>query len=143
MSLYIATNTGALTAQAALASVNRDINVSIERLSTGRRVNSASDDPAGVSIASRLTSEIRGTKQAIRNAMDAQSMLNTAEGAYSEVENLFQRMRELAIQAVNDNNSAADRTALNTEFRALHDEIDSINDATSWAGQSLLSAYVR
>ena len=131
MSLSIATNTGALMAQAALASVNRDINVSIERLSTGRR------------IASRLTSEIRGIKQAIRNAMDAQSMLNTAEGAYSEVENLFQRMRELAIQAVNDTNSAADRTALNTEFRALHDEIDSINDTTSWAGQSLLSAYVR
>ena len=112
-------------------------------MSTGRLINSASDDPAGVSIASRLTSEIRGIKQAIRNAMDAQSMLNTAEGAYSEVENLFQRMRELAIQAVNDTNSAADRTTLNTEFRALHDEIDSINDATSWAGQSLLSAYVR
>ena len=93
MALTVATNTGALMAQAAASSVNKEMEISMERLSTGKRINGASDDAAGVAIASRLTSEIRGTNQAIRNAMDAQAMVDTAEGALDEVVNIMQRMR--------------------------------------------------
>ena len=85
---------------------------SMERLSTGKRINSASDDAAGVAIASRLTSEIKGTNQAIRNAMDAQALIDTAEGAHLEVSNLLQRMREIAVQSSNDTNDANDRLAV-------------------------------
>jgi flagellin len=140
MALSVATNTGALMAQAAASSVNRDMETSMERLSTGKRINSASDDAAGVAIASRLESEVRGTDQAIRNAMDAQAMIDTAEGAQIEVVNLLQRMRELAVQAINDTNSTADRTALNTEYQALEAEIDRIGDVTTWAGTKLMDA---
>ena len=85
MALTVATNTGALMAQAAASSVNKDMEVSMERLSTGKRINAAADDAAGVAIASRLTAEIRGTNQAIRNAMDAQALIDTAEGAHVEM----------------------------------------------------------
>ncbi|MBT7416643.1 MAG: flagellin FliC, partial [Rhodobacteraceae bacterium] len=91
MALTVATNTGALMAQAAASSVNKEMELSMERLSTGKRINGASDDAAGVAIASRLSSEVRGTNQAIRNAMDAQSMIDTAEGAHNEIENILQR----------------------------------------------------
>jgi flagellin len=140
MALSVATNTGALMAQAAASSVNRDMETSMERLSTGKRINSASDDAAGVAIASRLESEVRGTDQAIRNAMDAQAMIDTAEGAQIEVVNLLQRMRELAVQAINDTNSSADRTALDTEFQALEAEIVRIGSVTKWAGTDLLGS---
>ena len=140
MALSVATNTGALMAKAAASSVNKEMEVSMERLSTGKRINSASDDAAGVAIASRLTSEVRGTNQAIRNAMDGQAMIDTAEGAQLEVVNLLQRMRELAVQAKNDTNSVADRTALNTEYQALETEIDRIGSVTSWAGTNLLNS---
>jgi flagellin len=139
MALTVATNTGALMAQAAASSVNKEMEVSMERLSTGKRINGASDDAAGVAIASRLSSEVRGTNQAIRNAMDAQSMIDTAEGAHNEIENILQRMRELAVQAANDTNDANDRTALKTEFDELVVEIDRIADVTTWAGQNLLT----
>ena len=89
MALTVATNTGALMAQAAASSVNKEMEISMERLSTGKRINGASDDAAGVAIASRLTSEITGTNQAIRNAMDGQALIDTAEGAHAEVENLL------------------------------------------------------
>jgi flagellin len=112
---------------------------SMERLSTGKRINSASDDAAGVAIASRLTSEIRGTNQAIRNAQDGQALINTAEGAHKEVENILQRMRELATQAANDTNDSVDRTNLQAEMSALTTEIDRIAEATTWAGQKLLT----
>ncbi|MBT6342906.1 MAG: flagellin, partial [Tateyamaria sp.] len=125
-------------AQAAASSVNKEMEMSMERLSTGKRINSASDDAAGIAIASRLTSEIRGTNQAIRNAMDAQSLIDTAEGAHAEVENILQRMRELAVQASNDTNATADRSMLQEEFDQLHDEINRISAATTWAGQNLL-----
>jgi len=138
MALTVATNTGALMAQAAASSVNKEMEISMERLSTGKRINSAADDAAGVAIASRLTSEIRGTNQAIRNAMDGQALIDTAEGAHVEVVNLLQRMRELAVQAINDTNSAADRTSLDNEFDALASEINRIGATTSWAGISLL-----
>ena len=88
MALTVATNTGALMAQAAASSVNKSMELSMERLSTGKRINAASDDAAGVAIASRLTADITGTNQAIRNAMDAQGLIDTAEGAHKEVSNL-------------------------------------------------------
>ena len=125
-------------AQAAASSVNKEMETSMERLSTGKRINSAADDAAGVAIASRLTSEIRGTNQAIRNAMDGQALIDTAEGAHEEVTNILQRMRELAVQAANDTNSSADRTSLQLEMTALTTEIDRIAASTKWAGKSLL-----
>ncbi|MEN8891811.1 MAG: flagellin, partial [Planktotalea arctica] len=139
MSLAIGTNTGALMAAAAATSVNRDMETSMERLSTGKRINSAADDAAGVAIASRLGSEIRGTNQAIRNAQDGQALIDTAEGAHKEIENILQRMREVAVQAANDTNSASDRTNLQSELDQLTDEIDRISAVTTWAGQDLLS----
>jgi flagellin len=139
MALTVATNTGALMAQAAASSVNREMETSMERLSTGKRINSASDDAAGVAIASRLTSEIRGTNQAIRNALDGQAMIDTAEGAHKEVENILQRMRELAVQASNDTNDATDRANLQIEMDQLIKEIDRVSSATKWAGQDLLN----
>jgi flagellin len=139
MALTVATNTGALMAQAAASSVNKEMEISMERLSSGKRINSASDDAAGVSIASRLTAEIRGTNQAIRNAMDGQAMIDTAEGAHIEITNLLQRMREIAVQAANDTNDATDRNNLETEYNALTDEIDRIATVTSWAGKALLN----
>ena len=138
MALTVATNTGALMAQAAASSVNKSMETSMARLSTGQRINSASDDAAGVAIASRLSSEIRGTEQAIRNAMDGQAMIDTAEGAHQEVTNLLQRMRELAVQSANDTNSTADRAALDVEYQALEAEIDRIGVTSSWAGTKLL-----
>ena len=138
MALSVATNTGALMAQAAASSVNKGMETSMARLSTGQRINSAADDAAGVAIASRMSSEIRGTEQAIRNAMDGQAMIDTAEGAHKEVTNLLQRMRELAVQSANDTNSTADRTALDTEYQALEAEIDRIGVTSSWAGTKLL-----
>jgi flagellin len=121
-------------AQAAASSVNKEMEISMERLSTGKRINGASDDAAGVAIASRLTSEIRGTNQAIRNAMDAQAMVDTAEGALDEVVNIMQRMRELAVQASNHTNNSTDLANLNTEYQAMAAELTRIEDSTTWAG---------
>lgn len=140
MALSVATNTGALMAQAAASSVNKEMEVSMERLSTGKRINGASDDAAGVAIASRLSSEIRGTNQAIKNAMDAQAMIDTAEGAHEEIEVILQRMRELAVQAANDTNNSGDRANLQAEATQLSTEIDRIAETTTWAGQNLLDA---
>jgi len=138
MALTVATNTGALMAQAAASSVNKEMEISMERLSTGKRINSASDDAAGVAIASRLTAEIKGTNQAIRNAMDGQAMIDTAEGAMVEMENILQRMRELAVQSANGSNNSTDRANLNTELSALNDELNRIVDTTKWGGMTLL-----
>merc|ERR1712185_330418 len=88
----------------------------MERLSTGIRINSAKDDAAGLAISSKMTSQIRGLNQAVRNANDAISMIQVAEGAMKEVTNMFQRMRELAIQAISDSNTSSDRAALNNEI---------------------------
>jgi flagellin len=139
MVLSVGTNTGALMAQAAASSVNKSMESSMERLATGKRINSASDDAAGVAIASRLTSEIKGTNQAIRNAMDGQALLDTAEGAHIEIENILQRMREISVQSRNDTNNSADRANLQLEMDALTNEIDRIANSTSWAGQKLLT----
>ena len=138
MALTVATNTGALMAQAAASSVNKEMELSMERLSTGKRINGASDDAAGVAIASRLSSEIKGTNQAIRNAMDGQALIDTAEGAHQEIETILQRMRELAVQAANGTNDANDRNNLQSEMDQLRTEIDRIAQTTSWAGQGLM-----
>ena len=140
MALAIATNNAALNAAAAASSVNRDMETSMARLSTGKRINSASDDAAGVAIASRLTSEIRGTDQAIRNAVDGQALIDTAEGGHNEIENILQRMREVSVQAANDTNDANDRSNLQAEMTALITEIDRIASVTTWAGQSLMGS---
>jgi flagellin len=137
VALALTTNNAALNAAASVSSVNREIEKSIARLSSGKRINSASDDAAGVAISSRLTAEVRGTNQAIRNALDAQALIDTAEGAHVEVENLLQRARELLIQGVSDTNSANDRVNLSKEISAVFDEIERIKGATSWAGQNL------
>ena len=139
MALTVATNNGSLTAQAAASSVNREMSIAMERLSTGKRINAASDDAAGVAIASRLSAEITGTNMAIRNAMDGQAMIDTAEGAHIEVTNILQRMRELAVQSANDTNSAVDRSNLQTEISQLSTELDRIAQVTSWAGKALLN----
>ena len=138
MALNINTNIGALGAAAAATSVNKSMETAMERLSSGLRINTAADDAAGSAIVSRLTSEIRGTNQAIRNAMDAQALIDTAEGAHIEVTNILQRMRELAVQAANDTNSSDDRSSLAAEMTALTAEIDRIANVTSWAGVELL-----
>jgi flagellin len=139
MPLTIGTNSGALWAYAAVASHQRGMETAMARLASGKRINSAADDPAGVAIASRLNSEIRGTNQAIRNALDGQALLDTAEGAHKEVENILQRMREIAVQAANDTNNSQDRANLAEEIKALSTEIDRIASTTTWAGKSLMA----
>ncbi|MBL6782075.1 MAG: flagellin [Alphaproteobacteria bacterium] len=139
MALVINTNIGALKALSAASSVVREMEISMERLSTGKRINSASDDAAGAAIASRLSAEIRGTNQSIRNAMDAQGLIETAEGAHIEIENILQRMRELAVQGANDTNSTSDRTNLAAEMTQLTTEINRIATTTTWAGIGLLN----
>jgi flagellin len=140
MALAIATNNAALNAAASASSVNRDMETSMARLSTGKRINSASDDAAGVAISSRLSAEIRGTDQAIRNSLDGQALIDTAEGAHKEIENILQRMREVAVQASNDTNNAQDRANLQAEMNAMSTEIDRIAGTTTWAGAQLMDA---
>ena len=141
MALAIATNNAALRAAAAASGVNRDMETSMARLSSGKRINSASDDAAGVAISSRLTANIRGTDQAIRNALDGQALIDTAEGAHKEIENILQRMREVSVQAANDTNNAQDRANLQAEFNAMSSEINRIAGTTTWAGTRMLDDY--
>ena len=138
MALAIATNNAALNAAASASSVNRDMETSMARLSSGKRINSASDDAAGVAISSRLSAEIRGTDQAIRNSLDGQALIDTAEGAHKEIENILQRMREVAVQAANDTNNSQDRDNLQAEMNAMATEIDRIAGTTTWAGANLM-----
>ena len=140
MALAIATNNAALNAAASASSVNRDMETSMARLSSGKRINSASDDAAGVAIASRLSAEIRGTDQAIRNSLDGQALIDTAEGAHKEIENILQRMREVAVQAANDTNNDQDRANLQAEMDAMVTEIDRIAETTTWAGTNLMQS---
>ena len=139
MALSVATNIGALAASKAASSVNTAMETSMARLSSGKRINSAADDSAGLAIASRLTSEARGLDMAARNAADAQAMINTIESSHSEIQNILQRMRELAVQGANDTNGTADRTNIRKELTELHEEIDAIKNQTKWAGNTLIS----
>jgi flagellin len=134
----INTNIGAARAANALATNERDMNGAMERLSTGKRINTAQDDAAGLAIASKMTSQINSLDQAVRNAGDAISMVQSADGAMIEVTNMVQRMRELAIQAISDTNTSSDRAALNLEYQALAAEISRIGGNTQWNGGNII-----
>ena len=134
----INTNISATITANALIKNERAMSQAMERLSTGQRINSASDDAAGLAISSRMTSQINGLNQAVRNANDGISMLQTADGALIEVTNMLQRMRELAVQAASGTAVSSDRTALDVEFEALKAEIERIADQTQWNGTNLL-----
>ena len=138
--LSINTNVGALRAADSAYSVNKSMETSMQRLSSGKRINGAMDDAAGLQISQRMTAEIRGFDQAARNAADAQSLLATAEGAMAEQQNLLQRIREIAVQAASGTNSSADRTALQSEADALEAEIERISNDTTWAEIQILNA---
>jgi flagellin len=133
----INTNIKALTTQNAMTVNNRQMSKVMEQLSTGRRINSAADDAAGLAISNKMTSQIRGLDQAVRNANDGISMIQTAEGATVEVTNMLQRMRELAVQAANDTNSADDRGSLNKEVVELQAEIKRISSNTQWNSMNI------
>jgi len=134
----INTNVAAQVSANALAKNDRAMTQTMERLATGKRINSASDDAAGLAIASKLTSQVNGLNQAVRNGNDAIAMLQTADGAMIEVGNMLQRMRELAVQGGNGTLSQTDLDALDTEFVALRTEIERIADNTQWNGANLL-----
>jgi flagellin len=137
--LSINTNVGSLQAAKASYSVNKSMETSMERLSTGKRINGAHDDAAGLQISMRMTAEIQGLNQSIRNAADGQSLLATAEGAMEEIQIILLRIRELAVQSANGTNATADRNALQSEAAALEAEISRIADNTTWAGVSLIN----
>ena len=134
----INTNMSANIATNAMTRNERIMGSTMERLSTGVRINSAKDDAAGLAISSKMTSQIRGLNQAVRNANDAISMIQVAEGAMKGMSDMLQRMRELAVQSISDSNTANDRTALDSEFEQLKAEIERIADNTQWNGTNLL-----
>ena len=135
----INTNMSANIATNALTRNERSMSATMERLSTGIRINSAKDDAAGLAISSKMTSQINGLNQAVRNANDAISMIQVAEGAMGGMTDMLQRMRELAIQAISDSNTAADRTALDSEFDELKAAINDLAEDTEWNGTALLT----
>ena len=130
----INTNISSLLAQNNTRQVNNELEKAMERLSSGLRINSASDDAAGLAIASRMESQVRGLQAAIKNANDGISVTQTAEGAMEEIGNILQRMRELAVQSANDSNSDADRAYLQQEVAQLSDEITRISETTQFNG---------
>ena len=134
----INTNIKSLVSQNAIVKNNRELTNAMQQLSTGKRINSASDDAAGLAISSRMTSQIKGLDQAVRNGNDAISMLQTTEGAMIEMTNMLQRVRELAIQSSNDTYSSVDRAYLDIEFQQLISEINRITTDTQWNGMNVL-----
>ena len=138
MPLTVNTNVSSLNAQRNLNASQSSLTTSLQRLSSGMRINSAKDDAAGLSISERFTAQIRGTEQASRNANDGISLAQTAEGALSEIGNNLQRMRELAVQASNATNSDSDRAAINNEVQALSTEIDRVAQNSAFNGTKLL-----
>ncbi|AYJ85484.1 flagellin FliC (plasmid) [Sphingomonas paeninsulae] len=135
---YIGTNIAALRSQNGINSANLGLQTSMERLSTGKRINSAKDDAAGLAIASRMTSQVRGLTAAMRNANDGISLAQTAEGAMGEVSNMLQRMRELAVQSASGTNSDSDRTAIQAEITQLIAQTDDIASKTTFNGTKLV-----
>jgi flagellin len=138
MSLTVNTNVSSLNAQRNLSTSQGSLTTSLQRLSSGLRINSAKDDAAGLAISERFTAQIRGTEQASRNANDGISLAQTAEGALSEIGNNLQRMRELAVQSSNASNSDSDRAAINNEVQALSTEIDRVAQNSAFNGTKLL-----
>jgi len=137
--MRIYNNVNAVNAQRNLSITGFALAKSIEKLSSGLRINRAADDAAGLSISEKLRAQIRGVMQAMRNAQDGVSMIQTAEGALNEVHSMLQRMRELAVQAANDTLTTEDRTAINSELQNLRDEINAIAARTTFNGKSLLT----
>ncbi|TXG00392.1 flagellin N-terminal helical domain-containing protein [Massilia arenae] len=138
MASVINTNVASLNSQRNLAASQSSLNTSIQRLSSGLRINSAKDDAAGLAISDRMQSQIKGMTQATRNANDGVSMAQTAEGALSSSGDILQRIRELAVQSSNSSNSASDRQALQTEVTQLSSELNRISNTTEFNGQKLL-----
>ena len=133
------TNVNASVAQNALVRNERSMNTAMERLSTGKRINGASDDAAGLAISARMTSQIKGLEASVKNANDAISMIKVADGAMVEVGNMLQRMRELTVQAGNGTITTADRSYLSSEYVNLVAEIERIADNTQWNGTNILN----
>lgn len=143
MALSLLTNIASLEAQRNVTNTQSTLASSVERLSSGMRINHASDDAAGLAISSKLSAEIKGLRQAQRNANDAISMIQTAEGGLGEVNTLLSRMRELAVEAANGGTLGnSERAAINTEYSALLSEIDRIVAVTTYNGQTLLNGSV-
>src|SRR3954471_1050231 len=140
MPLTINTNIASLNAQRNLNMSQGSLSTSMQRLSSGLRVNSAKDDAAGLAIAERMNAQVRGMNVAVRNANDGISMSQTAEGALSQVGNALQRMRELAVQARNSTNSSSDKDSLNKEFVQLQSEISRVLGGTTFNGKHMLGA---
>ena len=138
MALIINTNISALTAQRNLTRAQSGLERSIQRLSTGLRINGAVDDAAGLAISDRLTAQVRGLNQAVRNANDGVSALQTADGSLNEVSNLLQRARELAVQSANDSNSSSDRSSLNAEVSSILSELDRLSSTVQFNSRKLL-----
>ena len=134
----INTNVAALYAQLSISSNARSLETVMEQLSTGKRINNSVDDVAGLAISTRLTAQIRGLNQAARNGNDGISLIQTAEGATEQTNNMLQRMRELAVQASNDTNNSDDRRFLNLEFQQLKTQITKIAEYTQWNGANIL-----
>ena len=139
MPTTINTNMASLSAQRALQSTDGSLSTSMKRLSTGLRINSAKDDSAGLAIAARMTSQVRGMTVASRNANDAISLAQTAEGALGKVGESLQRMRELAVQSANSTNGTSDRANLNEEYKALATEVSRVLEGTKFNGKNLLN----
>jgi len=138
MALYVNTNTSSLNAQNNLMKSGNTLDTAYQRLSSGMRINSAADDAAGLQISNRLTSQVNGLNQAVRNANDGISLAQTAEGALDETTNMLQRMRTLAIQSANGSNTDEDRVALQQEMAQLATEINRVATTTTFGGQNLL-----
>jgi len=135
----INTNISSLVSQQALTVNSRALSKAMQQLSTGQRINSAADDAAGLAIGDKMTAQINGLNQAVRNANDGISMVQTGEGALQEVTNMLQRMRQLSVQSANGTYSSADRTSMNSEYTALKNEITRIGNNTQWNSQTLFS----
>ena len=140
MAQTINTNVMSLTAQRNLSRSQNTMSTAMERLSSGLRVNSAKDDAAGLAIAERMNTQVRGMNVAMRNANDGISLAQTAEGGLNEVGNMLQRMRELAVQSANGTNSASDRDNLDAEYQALGEEITRLSETTQFNGQFVIGA---
>ncbi|MBR9787888.1 MAG: flagellin [Vibrionaceae bacterium] len=139
MAITVNTNVSALVAQRHLTNATDMLSQSMERLSSGKRINSAKDDAAGLQISNRLQAQMSGLDVAVRNANDGVSIMQTAEGAMNEVTNIMQRMRDLSLQSANGSNSKAERIALQEEVSALNDELNRIAETTSFGGRKLLN----
>lgn len=134
----INTNTGAIQAQAVMQRANTETATAMSRLSSGLRINAAKDDAAGMAIAEKMTSQVMGLNQAVRNATDGKNLIDTTEGAHTEVSNMLQRMRELAVQSSNDTNTASDRGKIASEAKALIAEINRVSETTTYNGMKVL-----